>query len=117
MYPKFLPALGIDSILNPSFVTISKILNHVRQGNIQSMHVLQGGQGEIFEGTVFHGMEELIGAPFSVLESNHQSMVAGAIRQNSFFTPRSADIIEEGDKLILLLANQAIARIQSLFQV
>lgn len=116
MYSKFLPSLGVDSILNPSFVTISKVLNHVRHGLIQSVHVLQGGLGEIFEATVAHG-SELIGSSFSLLENDRQSIVAGLIRENVFSTPRSADIIEEGDHLVLVLATDAITKIEKFFKV
>ncbi|MEI8320517.1 MAG: Trk system potassium transporter TrkA [Alphaproteobacteria bacterium] len=115
MYPKFLPSLGIDSILNPSFVTISKVLNHVRRGLIQSVHVLQGGSGEIFEATVAHG-SEVIGSPISVLEHDKQSMVAGLIRDHVFSMPHSADIIEEGDQLILVLASKFIPKIEAMFR-
>ncbi len=116
MYPKFLPSLGIDSILNPSFVTISKVLNHVRHGLIQSVHVLQGGVGEIFEATVAHGAE-IIGAPFSVLEHDKKSIVGGLIRDHEFSTPHSGEIIEEGDHLILLLASEAISKVEAMFKV
>jgi trk system potassium uptake protein TrkA len=115
MYPKFLPSLGVDSILNPGFITISSILNHVRRGDISSAHVLQGELGEIFEAKVGPG-SKLIGEEFQILNDATKSIVGGATRDGEFWIPKSEDLIEEGDHLILLVGNEDLGRVEKFFR-
>ncbi len=115
MYPKFLPSLGVDSILNPGFITISNILNHVRRGDIASAHVLQGELGEIFEAKVALG-SKLIGEKFQTLNDIDKSIVGGAVRDGEFWIPQSEELIEEGDHLILLVGSEDLGRVEKFFR-
>lgn len=114
-YPKFLPSLGVDSILNPSAITISHILSHVRQGNIKSLYVLQGGFGEVFENTVQEG-SPLVGEKFRIFNVPEQSIVGGVIRDGAFVVPRSQEFIQAGDHLILLVMRDYIPNVENLFK-
>ncbi|MFN7663016.1 MAG: Trk system potassium transporter TrkA [Alphaproteobacteria bacterium] len=115
MYPKFLPSLGVDSILNPGFITISTILNHIRRGSIRTAHVLQGQVGEIFEANV-PSDSKLIGEKFALLNVNEKSMVGGIVRDGTFYIPQSEEFIEEGDHLILLVNNTYIGRVEKMLR-
>ncbi|MDC0349184.1 Trk system potassium transporter TrkA [Alphaproteobacteria bacterium] len=115
MYPKFLPSLGVDSILNPGFITISTILNHIRRGSIRTAHVLQGEVGEIFEASV-PSDSKLIGEKFGLLNVHEKSIVGSVIRNESFYIPRSDEFIEENDHLILLVSNTYIGRIEKMLR-
>ena len=114
-YPKFLPSLGVDSVLSPGTITISHILQHVRQGNIKSLCVLQGGFGEIFENKV-EGDSPLIGEKFRLFNVPGQSNLGGVIRDGEFLIPRSQEFIQAGDHLILLVMRDSITQIETLFR-
>ena len=114
-YLKLLPALGIDKAINPSAVTMSHILRHVRQGTIRSVHVLKDGFGEIFETDILE-QSKLIGEKFRILNVPQKSILGGVIRNGIFFIPEMQDPIEEGDHLILLIINEEIPRIEKLFK-
>ncbi len=116
MYPKFLPSLGVDSILNPGFITISNILNHVRRGDISSVHVLQGELGEIFEAKIGNG-SKLIGESVEVLNEGNKSIVGGIIRDGEFLIPEENDFIEERDHLILLVSSADLGRVERFFRI
>lgn len=115
MYPKFLPSLGVDSILNPGFITISTILNHIRRGSIRTAHVLQGQVGEIFEASV-PSDSKLIGEKFSLLNVQDKSIVGGIVRDGVFYIPSSEEFIEEDDHLILLVNNTYIGRVEKMLR-
>lgn len=115
MYPKFLPSLGVDSILNPGFITISTILNHIRRGSIRTAHILQGEVGEIFEASVSSN-SRLIGEKFSLLNVADKAIVGGVVRGDRFFIPHSEEFIEENDHLILLVQNKYISRLEKLLR-
>lgn len=115
MYPKFLPSLGVDSILNPGFITISTILNHIRRGSIRTAHVLQGQVGEIFEANV-PSDSKLIGEKFSLLNIQDKSIVGGIVREGVFYIPSSEEFIEEDDHLILLVNNTYIGRVEKMLR-
>ena len=114
-YLKLLPALGIDKAINPSAVTMSHILRHVRQGTIRSVHVLKDGFGEIFETDILQ-QSKLIGEKFKTLNISQKSILGGVIRHGVFFIPQMQELIEEGDHLILLIINEEIPRIEKLFK-
>ncbi|UNM06208.1 MAG: NAD-binding protein [Holosporaceae bacterium] len=115
MYPKFLPSLGVDSILNPGFITISTILNHIRRGSIRTAYILQGEVGEIFEASV-PSNSKLIGEKFALLNASEKSIVGGVIRGENFYIPKSDEFIEENDHLILLVKNSYISRLEKLLR-
>lgn len=115
-YPKFLPSLGVDSIMNPGFITISSVLNHIRRGNIRTAHVLQGGFGEILEATI-PPESKLVGELFGVFNAPDQSVVGGCVRNNVFFIPKSHEEIHPHDHLIILVTCQEHHRIEKMFRV
>ena len=48
--PGFIPlvaALGVDAVINPSQITVSSILEHVRRGRIQDVHPIIEDLGEV----------------------------------------------------------------------
>ncbi len=115
MYPKFLPVLGIDSIMNPGLVTISSLLNHIRRGDMRTAHVLPGELGEIVEVSVESdsGVE---GQRFSTLNIPDEAVVGGVTRNGLFFIPKSQDPIHAKDHLVILVTNRARRRVERLFR-
>ena len=50
--PGFIPlvaALGVDAVINPSQITVSSILEHVRRGRIRDVHPVIEDLGEVIE--------------------------------------------------------------------
>ncbi len=114
-YPKFLPSLGIDSVINPSTITISHILQRIHQGNIQSLFVLQGGFGSIFEHTITDN-SPLVGEKFRLFNVPHQCILGGVIRGKQFLIPKSQEFIQMGDHVILLGLRDSVSMIESLLK-
>lgn len=114
-YLRFLPSLGVDSILSPSDITMSHILKYVRHGNMKSLHILKGGLGEILENVVLPG-SPLIGEKFRTFNIHNRCTLGGVIRKNQFIVPKSGEFIQEGDHLILLAIRDEVARVEELFK-
>lgn len=114
-YPKFLPSLGIDSVINPSTITISHILQRIHRGSIQSLSVLQGGFGSIFEHTITES-SPLIGEKFRLFNIAHHCILGGIIRNKQFIIPKSQEFIQMGDHVILLVLRDSVSMIESLLK-
>ena len=61
-YPPLISSLGVDVVINPRAVTVSRILQHVRRGRIHAVYSLQDGGGEIIEADALE-TSPLVGRP------------------------------------------------------
>ena len=64
-YHDLTKAVGIDAFVNPSAVTISSVLQHVRRGRIRAVHSVHEGAAEIIEAEALE-TSPLVGAPFAI---------------------------------------------------
>ena len=48
-YRSILEPLGIDDVLSPQAITVSRILSYIRKGNIKQVYSLREGEGEVIE--------------------------------------------------------------------
>jgi trk system potassium uptake protein TrkA len=105
--------LGLHSVLCPRLITASSILKYVRRGDILSLTAVAEDRAEIIEARIgadsnFVGKAlHKAGLPKSVL-------VGAIMRNEKIIIPTGADVIKEGDRLIIFTLRESIRDVEKL---
>ena len=101
-YESLIPTLGIDSVVNPSAVTISTVLRHVRHGAISALYTLREDFGEVVEAEI---MEEsrLLRGSIDELGLPHGMKIAAVVRSGKAMIARGDTQLEVGDHVVALV--------------
>ena len=110
----FVYSLGIDSIINPSEITVSNILRHVKNRHLKTIHTLNNNWAEIIETTVLEN-SKIIGTKAHDIEKPDSIKIAALIRDNQIILPNSQTIFMLNDQVILISVRQSLATIEELF--
>ncbi len=115
-YSTLMANLGLDTIISPRSLTISKILQHIRRGKIRSVHTLQQGTGEIIEADALE-TSEIVGKTAFTANLPDGVILGAIIRDDTFMVPDEETIIEVGDHIILYTPTNLIKKVEKLFSV
>ena len=115
-YQEFTKSLGIDAHINPRAVTISGILQHVRQGRIRSVYAVQRGSAEVIEAEALE-TSPLVGKPFRELELPEGIRIGAIYRDKTVIRPDGATRIKAKDRVVLFAAADAVRHVEQLFRV
>ncbi len=106
--------VGVDVIVDPRAVTVSKILLRLRRGRVLGLQSLEQGAAEVIEGIVLD-TSPLANADIAQLP---EGVRAGAIlRGDQVIIPFAETVIRSGDHLVLLCEKAAIRKVEPLFRV
>ncbi len=115
IYSTLLPSLGIDSVIRPQAIIISKVLRSIRKGtHFNSIYTLPETFDEICVGHV-HENKDLVSKPVDVLGKSKNVLIGGIIRGGDFFIPTASDLIKAHDVIILMAAAREVDRLEKLF--
>ena len=81
-YEPVLPALGIDTVVSPSAITISTILRHVRHGAISALYTLREDFGEVIEATALPG-SRLVGGTLREVGLPRGMLIGALVRDGA----------------------------------
>jgi len=115
-YEPLVSNLGIDVVVSPRQTTVSSILQHVRRGRIRSVHTLREGFGEVIEAEALE-TSSLIGKPIRDIDLPHGVLIGAIVRGQEVILPRGATVLKTKDRLILMVASEAIKQVEKLFAV
>ena len=115
-YSPLIGTLGIDTVVSPREITVSTILQHVRQGRIRSVHSLSEGFGEIIEAEALE-TSSLVGVPLREADLPEGVMVGAIVRGNDVIIPRGDTVIKPKDQVVIFAAASAVKSIEKLFAV
>ena len=107
-------SLGVDAVISPKKVTVSRILQNIRRGRIRSVHSLGETFGEIIEAEAQES-SGLVGSLVSDINCPREIIVAAIIRDNVVLMPQPLTSIRSKDRVILMINPSAIAKIEKLF--
>ncbi|MDA0367008.1 MAG: Trk system potassium transporter TrkA [Proteobacteria bacterium] len=115
-YGPLVRSLGIDAVVNPRAITVSRILQHIRRGRIRAVHSVRDGMAEIIEA------ETLDASPLSGKSLHDVKLPAGVIigalaRGDEVIIPRGDTIIETGDRVIVFATRDMVKKVEKLFAV
>ena len=115
-YHSFTRTLGIDAFINPRTVTISKVLQYVRQGPVAAVHSVQAGAAEVIEAEALE-TSPLTQAPLRDIELPEGIRVGALYRNGEVLMPRGNTRVKAHDRVVLFAESRAVKRVERLFAV
>jgi trk system potassium uptake protein TrkA len=115
-YSSLVISLGIDAVISPQAISVSTILQHVRQGRIRSAHSLRDGSVEIIEAEA-RETSHIIGLTVDDINIKGTIMVAALVRDNEITIAPSRLSIRVNDRLILAVSKEAVKKVERLFAI
>ncbi|MFP6779533.1 MAG: Trk system potassium transporter TrkA [Alphaproteobacteria bacterium] len=115
-YSPFTNSLGIDAVVNPRELTVSRILRYVRKGKVFQVQSLREGEAEVIE---LEAIETsiLIGVPLREKPLPDGVAIGALIREKTVILPVGSTTIEVGDRVIVLAKHDFIPEIEKIFSV
>ena len=114
-YNNLKDVLGIDRIIDPRMITVSKILKHIHKGKIESVYSIGNNQGEIIHAQALKN-SKLINKSLSDA-SIPDGVRIGLIKKNDkIIIPNGETVIQEGDDVVFLSLLDSINKAEDLFQ-
>jgi trk system potassium uptake protein TrkA len=115
-YNSLVANLGIDVVVNPRSITVSRILHHVRRGRIHSVYSVQDDFGELIEAEAMQ-TSGLVGKPLRELNLPTGTRIGAMIRKGQVIVPRADTTVESGDRIIIFAAKDVVKKVEKLFSV
>lgn len=112
-YEALLPTLGIDAVVNPSTLTISTVLRHIRHDSISALYTLREDFGEVIEAEITSS-SRLKGQTLHSLELPRGMKIGAIIRGEDVIFPQDEIEIREGDRVVALVAYSALRLAEAL---
>jgi len=108
--------LGIDAVVNPRAITVSKILQHVRHGRIRAVYPVAEGFAEAIEAEALE-TSSLVGVPLKDARLPDQVLIAAIVRNRRVIIARGDTVIRPGDDIVMFAAKGSVRRLEKLFSV
>lgn len=115
-YASLVASLGIDAVISPQAISVSTILQHVRQGRVRSAHSLRDGSVEVIEAEA-RETSHIIGLTVDDINIKGAIIVAALVRDNEITVAPVRISIRVGDRLILAVSKEAVKKVERLFAV
>ncbi len=108
--------LDIDAYIDPRTITVSSILRHIRQGQVQSVYSIGNAEAEIIEAQVL-STTPIAGKALRDIDFP-EGVLVGAIRKgNEVIRPTISTRIEVGDLLAIFAMASDVPEVERLLQV
>ena len=115
-YVSIYQELGIDIVLSPRAVASDHIMRFARTEHVHSLHVIGDGMAEVVELTA-EGTCSAVGKPLRRLALPKGALLAALVKSNDEIRiPRGDDLVEHGDRVILMSTPEARPSIERLFR-
>ena len=111
-----LSGAGIDTVVSPRAITVSKILKHVRSGRIRSVHSLSEDFGEVIEAEALE-TSSLVGVPIREAHLPDGVIVGAIVRGNEVIIPSGDTVTRPNDLVVIFARSEAVKKVEKLFAV
>lgn len=115
-YSTIVPALEIDSIINPKAMTVSSILHYVRRGRIRALHSLRDNFGEVIEAEAVD-TSHVLGMTVGEINVPHVLSVGAILREGRILMPKEDIVIKVKDIVVSMVKGEGVKRFEKLFSV
>lgn len=106
--------LGLDTLINPSAITVSTILRQVRKGRIRNIHTIRDGALEVLEAEIPDNAK-IVGMNQQDLSDLNPNIRIGAVIRGEEITIASpAGAIQAGDKVVLSVPQSCASELEGL---
>lgn len=115
-YASIIKHLGIDSVISPKMITSNQILKYVRGNNVESLYRIIEGKAEITEFIADSG-SKILNTKIKKLGLPKDVIIATIVRKKEVVIPHGNDIIQEGDRVIIITKNKNISSLNEVAAV
>jgi len=115
-YAPLITSLGIDVVVNPRAITVSRILEHVRRGRIRSVHSLPDGLAEVIEAEALE-TSPLVGQPLREIDLPPGMIVGAVARGDEVIIPRGDTVIQAHDRIVMFTVAAMVKKVEKMFAV
>tara|TARA_B110000967_G_scaffold5045_1_gene4993 strand:+ start:6477 stop:7850 length:1374 start_codon:yes stop_codon:yes gene_type:complete len=109
-------SLNIDDLVDPRLTTVSRIMEHVHKGTIETVYSLLDGEYEFIEAEILEKSELL---NKSIKDSNlpEQIRIGAVLRADKVIIPRSDFVFEKDDLVVFLAKRELLKEVESIFSL
>lgn len=115
-YGSLMTHLGIDAVISPREVTVSKILRYVRRGRVQAVHTVHDGHAEAMEVEALE-TSALVNRPLRELDVHRDLAIGALVREGRVTIPGGDTVVRPGDRVIVFVRHDAVPAAEKLFSV
>ncbi len=116
-YRPILEPLGIDDVLSPQAITVSRILSFIRKGSIRQVYSLREGEGEVIEADAVE-TSSVVNKKISELKLPKGVRIGAVLKNNEeVFMPKPSLRINDGDRIVLFSLSKMIKKVENLLSV
>jgi trk system potassium uptake protein TrkA len=105
--------LGVDYVISPKLITSNRILTYLKRENIETLYRIIEGKAEIIEFIATKG-SKVLNIKIKNLNLPHDVIIATIVRRNEIVIPHGEDIINEGDRVIVIAKNRNIKKLNDI---
>jgi trk system potassium uptake protein TrkA len=116
MYADLTSFMGIDALVSPRTITVSKILQHIRKGRIRGAYNIYDGFAEVIEAEV-SATASITNKTIMELNLPDTIRIGGIWRDNDFIIPKGDTLVLEKDIIIVIAAQENAHKVEKLFSV
>jgi len=109
-------SLNIDDLVDPRMTTVSRIMEQVHKGTIETVYSLLDGEYEFIEAEILEKSELL---NKSIKDSNlpEHIRIGAVLRSKKVIIPRSDFIFEKEDLVVFLAKRELLQEVESIFRL
>jgi trk system potassium uptake protein TrkA len=109
-------SVGIDAIINPGQITVSRVLQHVRRGRIRAVHSIQRGAAEVLEAEALE-TSPLVGVALRDLDLPDGMRIGAVYRDGAVVKPNGSLRIKAKDRVVIFALERAVKQVEQMFRV
>lgn len=109
--------LGLDTLINPSAITVSTILRQVRKGRIRNIHTVRDGALEIIEAEISENSRMAGMNKAEIMAFNAHIRLGAIVRDGVFIIADDDTVIQAGDEVVITTPQHCAVEIEKLFSV
>jgi len=109
-------SLNIDDLVDPRMTTVSRIMEHVHKGTIETVYSVLDGEYEFIEAGIMEKSELL---NKSLKDSNipEHIRIGAVLRAGKVVIPRSNFVFEKDDLVVFLAKRELLKEVESIFRI
>ena len=109
-------SLNIDDLVDPRMTTVSRIMEHVHKGTIETVYSVQDGEYEFIEAEILE-KSELLNKSIKDTNLPEHIRIGAVLRANKVVIPRSDFIFEKDDLVVFLAKRELLKEVESIFRL
>jgi len=109
-------SLNIDDLVDPRMTTVSRIMEHVHKGTIETVYSVLDGEYEFIEAEILEKSELL---NKSLRDSNlpEHIRIGSVLRAGNVIIPKSDFVFEKDDLVVFLAKRELLKEVESIFRI